>query len=133
MGKKGRRPVPFSESLKPGQPLARLKAVILDHAREIEAIGARGEIAVVVCEPSETWSGGLRQHGWTGEAVFPMGQWMRLAVSTSDRVTERWVASPRPATTRIFAVVHEDSLLLNHTATDGYTVEPGSTDAEGEN
>jgi hypothetical protein len=119
-------PVTSGEPMKPSALLERLvKEGIEPNANAVAEIAARGEIAVVVFEPSDEWKDALRVHGWTGEAVFPMSEWMRRAMSTTDLVTERWVAGPRPKAARIFAVIDDDSLLVNKDAR-GFSIEPGS-------
>ncbi|MGA7118582.1 MAG: hypothetical protein WBY94_00720 [Polyangiaceae bacterium] len=108
----------------------RLREGVRRHAQAIGDITSRGEISVVVLEPSDGWKEALQLHGWKGEAVFPMSARMQKAMSCADGVTERWIARPRASVARIFAVVDDESFLVN---SEGgvLTVEPGSTE-EGE-
>jgi hypothetical protein len=108
----------------------RLREGVRRHAQAIGDIASRGEISVVVLEPSDAWKEALQFHGWKGDAVFPMSARMQKAMSCADGVTERWIGRTRGSIARIFAVVDDESFLVNE---DGgvLTVEPGSTE-EGE-
>ncbi|MBV9948000.1 MAG: VOC family protein [Myxococcales bacterium] len=104
----------------------RLRAVLDSRAREIEAMAARGEVAVLALDPSDGWKAALETQGWRGQSLFPMSERTRLSVSMVDEVAETWLAAPRPGTARVLAVFEDESLLINVTAI-GYEVEPGST------
>jgi len=107
--------------------LDRVREGVRRHAQAIGDIASRGEIAVVVLEPSDAWKEALQFHGWKGDAVFPMSARMQRALRCADGVTERWIGRPRGGIARIFAVVDDETLLVNGEA-GVLTVEPGSTD-----
>jgi hypothetical protein len=114
--------------MSPDALLARLvRDGIMPHAAAIAEIASRGEISIVVLEPSDAWKKALRIHGWKRQDVFTMSERVRRALSCADPVTESWVANPRSDTTRVFAVIHDTSLLVNSDAS-GFRIEPGSTD-----
>jgi hypothetical protein len=124
-----RKREPASDLTKAGAPLERLiKEGIQPRADEIAEIGADDGIAVVVFEPSQEWKDALSTHGWKGEAVFPMSDRIRKSLSTTDDLTEKWVANARPETMRLFAIVQDWSLLLNKKRGEDWSIEPGSTD-----
>jgi hypothetical protein len=99
------------------------------HAEAIAEIASRRAISIVVVEPSDEWKDALRAHGWRGECVFAMSDRVRMALSCADPVTERWIHGSRSDTlvARIFAVIHDTSLLVNRDDR-GLRIEPGSTD-----
>jgi len=110
-----------------GRLLYRLLEGIGQQACAIAEIASRGEISVVVVAPSGSWRDALDAHGWNGEPVFAMSDSMRRAMSCADEVTERWIAGSRSGVARVFAVVDDDSLLVN--CEEGLiSIEPGSTD-----
>lgn len=113
-----------------GPLLDRLFEGVKLHMKSIAEIASRGEISIMVVEPSESWTEALRMHGWNEQDLFAMGERVQKALSCADSVTERWIASPRSGTARIFAVIHDESMLVN---SEGglLSVEPESTD-EGE-
>jgi hypothetical protein len=103
----------------------RLVCGISLHAEAIADIASRGEISVVLLTPSEGWREALATHGWRGQPVFPMSRGMRLAMSCSDEVTESWIERSRLGISRIFAVIDDESLLVN--SEQGLLgIEPGS-------
>jgi hypothetical protein len=104
-----------------------LRRGVAIHADAIADIASRGEISIIVIEPSETWREALHAHGWNGELVFAMSDRMQKAMSCADDVTERWIARPRSDVVRIFAVIQDESLLVNSDA-GLLSLEPGSTD-----
>ena len=105
--------------------LGLLRRGITIHADAIADIASRGEISMIVVDPSETWREALHTQGWNGELVFAMSDRVQKAMSCADDVTERWIARPRSDVVRIFAVIRDESLLVN---SDGglLSIEPGS-------
>jgi hypothetical protein len=104
-----------------------LRRRVTVHADAIADIASRGQISMVVVEPSETWRDALHTQGWNGELVLAMSDRVQKAMSCADDVTERWIARPRSDVVRIFAVIQDESLLVNSDA-GLLTIEPGSTD-----
>lgn len=100
---------------------------IRTHAPAVAEIGSRGRIAVMLVAPSDTWKDALGAQGWSGENVFAMGERTRRALSCADAVTEKWIARRPLGIVRIFAVIHDESLLVNSEA-GLVSVEPGSND-----
>jgi hypothetical protein len=109
--------------------LDRILEGVARHADAIAEIASRGEISVFVVEPSDSWKEALSTHGWNGELVFAMSERARMAMSCADDVTERWVAR-RSEVARIFAVIEDESLLVNSDA-GLLGIEPGSIDEGG--
>ena len=110
-----------------GPLLDRLFDGVRLHERAIAEIASRGEISIVLLEPSDAWREALHAQGWKGEIVLAMSERMRRAMSCADSVTERWLTSPRSGIARIFAVIDDESLLVNSDS-GRLSVEPGSTD-----
>jgi hypothetical protein len=107
--------------------------VIMPHADEIGAICARGDVAVIVFEPSDDAGTFARTLGWNGESpVFRMSNARKRAVADgSDAVTSAWLKrTSRTELSKVFAIIHAGTLLVNFTKDKGWFLEPGSTDSD---
>ena len=108
---------------------------IKPYTEELAPIIADGDVAIVVFEPADDVKPALRAAGWDGRAHvlrMPNGYRKRLARS-SDAVTRAWLtrsASVSGSAGRIFLFVQRGTLLVNFSPERGYSLEPGSTDAE---
>lgn len=110
-----------------------LEKGIKPHAEAIARIAATGGIAVVVWEVDESnLRKLLRAEGWRPSSpVFPMTPRMKAALDATDFVTCRWLKMRSDlCVTRLFVVVRDGTLLVNYTPSEGFSLEPGSTDRE---
>jgi hypothetical protein len=105
---------------------------IKPHAAEIVEMNARGEVPVVVFEPWPSTRDALRKYGWKGQPVFRMSPRFKRDQAQLDWVTRRWLARKwqEGDPLRIFFAVMNGMFLVNHSPETGFTVEPGSTDAD---
>ncbi len=99
--------------------------LLTPNLEQLATILLNGDIPIAVFEPSPWWMSALAQHGWTGEAVFPMPEIVRR--TKTDTVSDAWLARPfvdgGPA--RVFVAFRNRSLLLNSTPDEGWNIEPG--------
>jgi hypothetical protein len=104
------------------------------HAELLAEIVIDGPIGVVVFEPSDEMKEAAKSLGWDGQSpVFRMSNATRkrlaqTSAATGDHVTGQWYASRRPG--RILVLAQRGVLLVNHHPGTGFSLEPGSTDAE---
>lgn len=109
-----------------------VSAYLIENQPDIQAVAVRGQIPIVVLDPSSQWELLLSQIGWDGaSAVFPMGRvYRRVLAAHSDPTTARWLRRTT-GPLRVFLVIHSGSLLLNiDPEAMTIRIEPGSTDAE---
>lgn len=109
-----------------------LEQGIKPHVEAIARIGLDGDLAVVVFEPSDEAKPALAAFGWDGKPVFSVNRTRAIKLmEKSDPVTRAWVAKKSSAECiRIFVFVHLGTLLVNYRPGEGYSLEPGSTDAK---
>jgi hypothetical protein len=90
---------------------------------------AKGDVAVIVFEPSPETVGALKMLGWDGETgAFRLSNSKRKQIAASseqrgDWVTAKWLRSSKRG--RIFVFAQRGTLLVNLTD-EGYSLEPGS-------
>jgi len=100
------------------------------HAAAIAEIAMRGDIAVVLFEPS--WGGidAARVLGRSGsEMVFAINRTRaRKHLSGADHITAKWVERREKGVARVFVIMNEGTLLVNYRPGAGWEIEPGSTD-----
>lgn len=111
-----------------------LKEGIVAHADAIAPICAVGDIAVVVFELDPSFHEGVRQWGWDGSCpVFRLSNARRKNAiryfrQIGDTVSANWFE--RKQDERIFLFNGPgSSLLINFKPGEGYSLEPGSLDA----
>jgi hypothetical protein len=119
-----------------------LQERIRPYLQELAKVSVAGEIAVVLCNPSEHGRAVARELGWDGDAtVFCMSEAGRRrmvdALSSFDPIRTRWLKraikrssmKSRPEG-RIFFISGQRTLLVNYRPGKGFSVEPGSIDAK---
>jgi hypothetical protein len=85
--------------------------------------------AVVVFEPMGMAVQAARDLGWDGKSpIFKLRAGAARRLASSDSATRAWLE--RRTSGRILVIAHEGTMLVNYTPGVGYSVEPGSTDAE---
>ncbi|HMI82551.1 MAG TPA: hypothetical protein VK550_00590 [Polyangiaceae bacterium] len=108
-----------------------LEQGIKPHAGEIAEIGLSGRFACVVFEPGPAVREALKKWGRSEEKVFPLSSGQVRALAQTDEAARRWFATPPDETKiKVFLVVHDGTLLINHEPGKGYSTEPSSTDRE---
>ncbi len=101
------------------------------NAAAIAQDAVQGAVSVIVLEPGRVGRNAARILGWDGkEDCFRMDEAFRVELAkNSDAVTANWlkrdVAHPR-----VFVIVNEATLLVNHTQARGYYFEPGSLECQ---
>jgi len=105
------------------------------HGREIARIAVGGGIAAVVFEPAPSIVNWLKVNlNWNGEPMFRLSakerQWLAEAwQNVGDEVSARWIRG-KSGKGRIFVFSGKGTLLINWSPGEGFSLEPGSTDAE---
>jgi hypothetical protein len=121
-----------------GEEQARMMNAFLDeaikpHVDIIAPIVIAGDVAVIVHKPSASAARALHELGWNGSApAFQLRSedTERIAESCArmgDEVTGRWLRSGRQG--RMFVFWGDGTLLINHAEGQGFSLEPGSTNA----
>ena len=112
-----------------------LEEGILPVAEGIADVALKGLIPVVIFEPSKVeeqifkgffkgWKPGVRLVGVRREDFAQ-------TIGTADHVTANWGSRPRAeGDFPVFVFWGASTLLLNHVVDKGWSIEPGSTDAE---
>lgn len=106
-----------------------LNLVIRPYAKELAAIMVTGRIACLVFEPSEDNKQAAAGLGWDGKMpVFAMDEIMRgrlaEALKSYDPVCSSWLIDQRYR--RMFVLIHNGSLLVNHNPDNQFSIEPNS-------
>lgn len=114
---------------------ALLESAIKPHAHAIAAILAEGGIAAVVFEPEQSTLDPLTDHfGWHGEPVFPFTRdnrdlFAKECEDLGDDIATQWLrAENRLGRVLLFSAT--GTFLVNFMPGQGFSLEPGSTDAE---
>ncbi len=111
-----------------------LESAIKPHAHAIAEILSEGGIAAVVFEPQEPTLDALAHFGWHGEPVFLFTRdhrelFAKGCEEIGDDVAAQWLrAENRLGRVLLFAAM--GTLLINFTPGQGFSLEPGSTNAE---
>jgi hypothetical protein len=111
---------------------------IKPHAEGLAPIIGGGRVAVVVFEPALEAITPLKDLGWDGRSKFfelserERRRFAKNSAAQGDQVTARWLNSDRDGRLLVFA--HRGTLLVNVDPVAGFSLEPGSLDAQsGEN
>jgi len=132
-GRNGNAVMTVAEATEPGGPLDRLlKETIIPNLERLARVQMAGDIAVVVhTTPCALGLQSLEALGWSGRRVFPLNRTRaRRWLSPCDPVTARWVERRDPNELRMFIVWGSGTLLVNFRSGEGYSIEPGSLDAD---
>jgi hypothetical protein len=108
-------------------------------SEHIAKIIAAGRIAVVVHEPHPEVLDGIAALGGgrsTATRVFALApkrakRLARIFSRVNDLVTAKWLKRVDTASTgRLYVCVHLGTLLVNYVEGEGFSIEPGSVDAD---
>jgi hypothetical protein len=108
-----------------------LGAFLAKHADLLLPIFNRGGVAIAFYEFADETT--ARAWGWSPERpILAMPRKLKKRLAQTDKATKRWLAEPHFGPHRVFMCVHRGTFLVNYVEGEGFSLEPGSIDAERE-
>jgi hypothetical protein len=110
-----------------------LASGIKPHRSRILKMGAAGDVAVVMFDPSDGGIEAAKKLGRQGdEPVFAVNsKTAGSALADADAMTQKWFTSaPSKGVFKIYVLVHDEHLLVNFQPRHGFSLEPGSAPQE---